>query len=150
MCVFYCSFCVVGVGKVLAFTALSIPERESRILSWLVPNDAVQLALQGILIEKDVLELRPSYLPACLLDENVELQLVQRYFTSEAWVAVSNAIGAMSGVVTYYCKICDMDTKDDECIVCDACLCWMHMSCTGLSKAPKKRKWFCKTCAGQP
>jgi hypothetical protein len=115
---------VIGVCKVLAFTALSIPERESRILSWLVSNDTVQLVLQGILIEMDVLAL---HLSPCLLDENVEIQLVQRYFTSEAWVAVSNAVGAMSAVVMYYCKICDLDTTDDECIVCDACLCWMHV-----------------------
>lgn len=50
----------------------------------------------------------------------------------------------------YYCQVCERDLEHQEegllFICCDRCLQWMHLSCTSLKAAPKKKEWFCQLC----
>ena len=68
-------------SKLLPFNRLSVHDKEKAILSWLLSADIVNFALRGQLVDEDQIEVRPELLSPALVDENVELKLVQIFFT---------------------------------------------------------------------
>ena len=64
------------------------------MLSWFV-DQAVSIAVLKDckeLIEEKSVEVRPEGLPDAILDENVDVHLIWKYFTSDAWVLVKDVI----------------------------------------------------------
>jgi hypothetical protein len=133
-------------SKLLPFTNLHVHEKERVILSWLFTDDIVNCTLKGKLIDEEQIEVQPELLSPALLDENVELKLIQRFFTKDGWLALNSTVKALRKHVTFFCIVCKMDVKKSLTICCDSCLLWCHLTCAGLSKPPKKKHWFCKEC----
>ena len=121
------------------------------MLSWFV-DQAVSIAVLKDckeLIEEKSVEVRPENLPDAILDENVDVHLIRKYFTSDAWVLVKDVIARKTTNHVYTCKICHHDLHQFPSIVCDHCLTWFHMKCMGLKQSPKGRHWFCRECLSQ-
>ena len=64
------------------------------ILKWFIDPEVVEAVLKkpNELIDEDQVEVRPENLPDTLLDENVDVYLVRRYFTNDAWLVIKNVI----------------------------------------------------------
>ena len=90
------------------------------------------------LIDEDQVEVRPENLPDTVLDENVDVHLVRRYFTNDAWLVIKDVIKQKSSNPVYTCKTCFHDLSESVSIVCDHCLSWFHMNCSGLTQRPKQ------------
>ncbi len=111
------------------------------MLSWFVDDEVATLALKDprSLIEEQQVEVLPEKLPDAVLDENVDEHLIRRCFTNDAWLLVKDAITRKRSHPVY-------DLQDLPSIVCEHCLSWYHLKCTGLRKEPKVKHWFCRGC----
>ena len=77
------------------------------ILLWFVDPAIAEMALsQRGLIQEDGVEVLPERVTACCLDENVNLQLCRKYFTSDGWLAVQNVVEAIKKDPVWYCGRC--------------------------------------------
>ena len=78
----YCTLTVVVV-----FSLITV------ILSWLVDKKVAEQALKrDILIEEDDVECRPEKVSAAIADENVDVHLVRKYFTADAWLVLQDVL----------------------------------------------------------
>ena len=98
------------------------------------------------LVKKTEVESRPEKVPSSVLDDNVEVSLVRHYFTNDAWPLVEDVIKRKRLMNVWLCNCCNKHFNIDESIVCEHCLLWYHFSCVGISKLPKKKIWFCRSC----
>ena len=46
------------------------------MLKWLVDNEVLELALNGVLIEEESVEYRPEVMPNAVFDESVDIFLI--------------------------------------------------------------------------
>ncbi|KAG0423975.1 hypothetical protein HPB47_000272 [Ixodes persulcatus] len=75
--------------KLRPFRDLPSKEKELRILRCLIPQGPQKEVQQGkILLDEDQVETIPSRIPETILDQDVDLSSVQKYFTEDGWVAV--------------------------------------------------------------
>ena len=116
------------------------------LLSWFVDEVTSQAALDGILIDEDKVECMPEKIPMALLDENVDVYLIRKYFTADAWLVIEDVLKQKKGNPTWMCEICHKNLSLDQSIGCDSCLKWFHFKCAGITKYPKKKTWFCRPC----
>ena len=118
------------------------------MLEWFVGARIAKSAIEGKLIEEEEVETRPEHVSASCLDENVCIRNIQKYFTYDGWEALTHVVEALKRQTVWYCGRCTNVINDDEedSVVCDLCLTWFHFRCTGLKKAPKASKWFCRQC----
>ena len=115
------------------------------MLRWFVDEAILQAALKGQLIEEDV-ECRPEKVSNALLDENVDVYLVRKYFSQEAWMIVEDVLRRKRECPVWICSLCCQDLHCQPSIICECCLEWYHFRCVGLSGQPKKKNWFCRSC----
>ena len=123
------------------------------MLRWFVDPKIVEAVLRkpkGVLIEEDQVEVRPENLPDAILDENVDVHLIRRHFSNDAWMVVQGVVGQKRSNPMYVCKICYHNLIESQSIVCEHCLSWFHVKCTGLKNLPKQRYWFCRGCHESP
>ena len=122
------------------------------MLTWLVDAKVVDVVLKtpGKLVEEEDVEVRPEKLPDGILDENIDIHLIRRYFSNDAWLMVMDVIKQKQDNPVYVCKICSHDLHEQPSIVCDHCLQWFHVQCVGLKNIPKKKHWFCRECHLSP
>lgn len=122
------------------------------MLKWFVDAKVVDAVLQKSkfpLIEEEQVEVCPENLPDAVLDENVDIHLIRRYFTNDAWLLLKDVVKQKISN-TYSCKTCSHDLDEAESIVCDHCLSWYHVKCTGLKSVPKQKHWYCRRCHQSP
>ena len=63
------------------------------ILSWFVDKAVVTEVLnKGTLIDEESVECVPEKIPDSIVDENVDVHLVCKHFTSDAWSLVEEVI----------------------------------------------------------
>ena len=64
------------------------------ILKWFVNGEVALLAMKDPkhLIQEESVEVRPEKLPDSVVDENVDVHLVRKYFISDAWLLVKDVI----------------------------------------------------------
>ena len=122
------------------------------MLKWFVD---VEVAAGAIghprkLIEEEHVEVRPERLPDAVLDENVDVNLIRKFFTQDAWLAVMDVVGKKRSKPVYVCKLCYHDLHKESSIVCELCLSWHHLKCVGLKQAPKSKNWYCRGCHSHP
>ena len=53
-----------------------------------VEDVAKRVTTSKSLIEEKEVEVRPEYVPTAALDENVDVYIVRKFFTSDAWLTV--------------------------------------------------------------
>ena len=60
------------------------------MLSWFVGTDVAAAAIRcpDKLIDEENVEVCPEKLPDAILDENVHVHLIRRFFTNDAWLLV--------------------------------------------------------------
>ena len=102
--------------------------------------------MRGELIDEDKVECRPEKIPNCVLDKNVDVQLVRHYFTSDAWMTLDMVLKEKAKKIVWICTVCNKDLHSELSIFCDLCLQWYHWRCVGLIAEPKSRNWFCRSC----
>ena len=75
------------------------------MLGWLVDREGVTAVLKDPkqLIQEISVEVQLDNLPDAVLDENVDIQLIHRYFSNDAWLLGQDVI---SRNPVYTCKIC--------------------------------------------
>ena len=117
------------------------------ILSWFVDKPIVDRAIkQHQLIKEEDVECKPERVTEAVVDENVDIHLVRKYFTSDAWMLVEEVVKHKSTKMTWTCRTCFHDLHTEQSIICDSCLLWFHCRCVGLKRLPKCRNWFCRSC----
>ena len=117
------------------------------IMSWFVDKAVMTEALNnGTLIDEESIEYVPEKLPDSIVDENVDVHLVRKYFTSDAWSLVEEAIKVKNEKLMWICNVCHHDLTPPS-LVCDGCLLWYDFNYVKLSKQPKTRHWFCRNCS---
>lgn len=117
------------------------------VLSWFVDKDiACQAIKSGGIIEEEEVECRPEKIPHSSLDENVDIGLVRKYFSYDAWLVIEGVIQQKKQKMVWACTTCNRDLHSEPSIICDLCLLRHHFSCVALSKNPKGKTWFCRSC----
>ncbi|XP_041459223.1 transcription initiation factor TFIID subunit 3-like [Lytechinus variegatus] len=145
---------VVGLPKrkkrqTIPFSRLHPCEKDQAVVSWLVGEElAKRSILRGYMIEEVDVEVRPEKLPSRILDEQVDVNRMRKYFTKDAWSLVQDVVAAKRNDPRWTCPICnlDLDDIDSPTLGCDACLEWFHLKCLGKASQPKAAKWFCSVC----
>ena len=122
------------------------------MLKWFVDADVAANAIQcpRNLIDEEHVEVRPERLPDAVLDENVDVNLIRKFFTQDAWLLVMDTLMQKQSKSVYVCKHCYHDLDEAPSVVCDHCLSWHHLSCVGLKQAPKSKNWYCRCCHSHP
>ena len=103
----------------------------------------------GILIGEDDVECQPDKIPSAIIDENVDIYQVRKYFSQDAWCLLEHVVSQKAKNMTWMCTVCYHDLHSpgaEPSVICDACLRWYHFSCVGLLKQPKAKQWFCRPC----
>ena len=118
------------------------------MLKWFVDKEIASAVLQDPrkLIEEENVEVQPECVSNAVLDENVDIHLVRKHFTDDAWKQVMGVIKQKHANPVYLCKICSHDLHELASIICDHCLTWYHLQCVGLKQNPKARYWCCREC----
>ena len=122
------------------------------MLQWFVNVDVAISVLnnQNQLIEEDQVEARPEKLPDAVLDENVDVHLIRKYFSHDGWLLVNSVVQQKKINSTFVCNNCFHDADSSPSIACDHCLLWFHMKCVGLAHGPNTKYWFCRSCNENP
>ena len=117
---------------------------------WFVDSPEIESAFKtGSLIEEHQIECHPEEVSNAILDENVDIHLVRRYLTNNAWKLIEDVVERKKDCDVWLCKICHHDLHDsnaEQSIICDSCLEWYHFSCAGVNTPPKMTYWFCRNC----
>ena len=101
---------------------------------------------EGMLLGEESVECLPKKLPSALLDENLDINIIRKYFDSDGWTAVTRAHETRKQQ-SWTCQVCTGILVDSSpSIGCESCLNWSHWKCVGLTKKPRKKFWFCKEC----
>ena len=140
------------VGTVVPFSKLQPKEKNKQIMLWLTGDiEKTDKALDGVslLSGNDV---KPfNSLPDSLLDQCVDIYRVEKFFDKVGWKNVLSTIRKKEKT-PWTCLVCShkvKGAKHEESVLCDRCLLWCHLNCTGLKQLPKRRNWFCKVCKGK-
>ena len=118
------------------------------MLQWFVNVGVANSVLknQKQLIEEEQVEVCPEKLPDAVLDENVVVHLIRKYFSHDAWLLINSVVQKKINSIF----VCFHDADACASIACDHCLSWFHMKCVGLVHGPKTKYWFCRSCNKNP
>ena len=123
------------------------------MLRWFVDEDVAEATYKSLgkkVVKGEDVETKPERVPNAVLDENVDLHLVRKYFLNDAWLVVTNVVHQKQRNPVYVCKSCYHDLHKQPSIMCDHCLMWYHIQCTGLKHEPKAKYWYCCDCHDCP
>ena len=71
---------------------------------------------------------------------------IERYCNEAVWMAVLKLIGKKKKC-KWTCSLCERNiNQNEESVICERCLTWVHLTCTKLKMLPKRSKWFCIGC----
>jgi zinc finger SWIM domain-containing protein 3 len=131
-----------------SFIKLPVSAKEQIVLSWFVDCTVVGRVLEqhGQLIKEEEVECIPEKINNAVLDENVDIYLIRKYFSNDAWLLVEDVLSRKRENVSWICVSCNQDLHSRQSIICDLCMNWHHLDCVGLTKIPKTRNWFCRCC----
>ena len=102
------------------------------MLSWFLDHQVKETVLaRKWLVEEEDVEIRPERIPSACL-EDVCIQSIQKYFSRDAWCALTNVLDVLRSNPVWYCGICDEAEKS---IKCHSCLTWFHFHFTCIKKA---------------
>ena len=74
------------------------------LLSWFVDEEVAKDAIDGsLLIEEGHVECKPERIPDSILDENVDVCLIRRYFSSDAWLLLDTVIKTKMENIVWIC-----------------------------------------------
>lgn len=159
-----------GRPKGSKLTAIGLPSKKNTIkpfkdkpindkliimLNWFVDDKTAKKSLKSnYCIEESEVEAIPSNIPSAILDNKVKINLIKKFFTSDAWKLVEEICKVKKQSNDWESPTCkkSLDTIVDEesqfkkSVGCDYCLEWYHLKCTGLKQYPRTTYWMCKSC----
>ena len=118
------------------------------MLAWFVDGNIAAAALQNpkTLIDESDIEVQQENISNAVLDDNVDLHIIRKFFTDDAWLLLTDVVKQKRKHHSYVCQVCFHNLDEEASILCDHCLLWSHMSCVGLKERPKSKWWFCRSC----
>lgn len=117
------------------------------MLKWFVEDNVARAALEEtVLVQEEEVEVRPECIPDAVMDENVDIHLIRRFFSHDAWLVMEDTLSRKRRNFVYLCRYCAHDVHESVSVACDCCLLWFHLKCVGLKKEPKQKYWFCRQC----
>ena len=118
------------------------------MLNWFVDGPVLEAATKHPrrLIGEEEVEVRPEVLPDATIDEGVNVHQIRKYFTTDAWTLLQEAVTTKRDNYVFKCNSCFHDLDESPSIVCDHCLFWYHINFVGLKQRPKSKYWFCRQC----
>lgn len=81
------------------------------MLRWFVEDNIVEMAIKSLgkyLIDEEDVETRLERVPCAVLDENVDVHLIRKFFTNDAWLVVVNVLEQSKGIQTLYVNAATM------------------------------------------
>ena len=87
------------------------------MLSWFVEHSIAKQALTGTLIEEEDIECRPERVTNAVIDENVDIYIVRRFFTHDAWKLIEDLQLSKRNINQWPCKSCEHDVHSERSIV---------------------------------
>lgn len=142
---------VIGLPKKRMRSSKCAPfQKKSSIeMYWFVRKDyATKVILKdNFIISEELVEQRPELVSSSCLDSLVNIEIIRKRCTTEAWKAIEMVYGEKRRNPIYICETCtlDADTKEAS-VMCSSCLEWQHLSCARLKLFPKAKHWFCNKC----
>ena len=131
------------IKKPLPFSRLG-PKGKDRIILECLINERIVVnnALGGKkLVMPEELRCITSISDTIRDSNNTDVYRVERYFSKVAWENVLILL-AEKEKMKWYCLTCSKAIVNKECIICERCLLWCHLSCTSLKKIPRQKNWF--------
>lgn len=127
-----------SAGGPKPFLKMPVETKTKRVLQWLGvgQSDIKNVMATKIPIKK--LMVAADSINNAVLDEHVDIYLVRPMFTATLWTKITKAVEDKRKANVWLCGHCNRDLQDGGCILCDCCLSWFHLSCCGVSRAPKK------------
>ena len=71
------------------------------------------------LIEEEDVEVHPEKLPDAIFDENVDVHLIRKFFSQDAWLLVTEVVKQKQDKPLYICLYCLHDLGEAPSMVCD-------------------------------
>ena len=81
------------------------------MLSWFVEHSIAKQALTGTLIEEEDIDCRPERVTNAVIDENVDIYIVRRFFTLDAWKLIEDLQLSKRNINQWPCKSCSLRKK---------------------------------------
>ncbi len=90
------------------------------MLKWFVDGDIAEACIKNPnrLAEEEDVEVKPEKLPHAVLDENVDVNLIRRFFSQDAWLLVEEVVKQKGNNPVYTCRYCSHDLGEDHSIEC--------------------------------
>ena len=130
-------------NKPLPFLYRSLEDKELMLLECFVSKERAVTARLRTIEEVNVL---PQTVSSKITDKNVDINLVKKYFSTDAWKIVEQVFNLKLKDPKLICGSCCHDLKDKKSIGCDGCLEWYHLQCMGIKTIPKTKYWMCLIC----
>ncbi|KAH8040566.1 hypothetical protein HPB51_011394 [Rhipicephalus microplus] len=128
------------------YAELPVKEKKLKLLMWLTGAHNAAEAIRGKLLEEDAVKQRSELVHNSIRDENVDINVVRRFFSDDAWEAVKMVVD-IKNQESWNCNECNSNLEDNDSVMCDYCLTWSHLPCVGLQKKPKTKLWKCRVCS---
>jgi len=93
----------------------------------MLPSHLVTKALQSEVLEYEELICNSLEFSLRLLDENVNWASMQKFFTKEAWVKITNLMSKLEEDPKWKCGVCYNDLSLSESVVCESYLYYVHI-----------------------
>ena len=121
-----------------------------RYLQWFVEKKIALAVLDGKqMIEQNEIQISPEKITDAILDKNIDIHLIRKYFSRDAWQTVIGAVKLNMANCYFTCKCCNYDADESPSVLCELCLCCMALSLLcGTKSQPKVRYWYCRSCIG--
>ena len=127
--------------KPVPFVLKSDADKEQMILTWILKDD---VGGENRLKSRTDLKV---HMPVNLLDSNIDIYMVQKYFIRGAFMCLKTQLKALKDSAIWLCGTCHEDTAHHtQAVACDSCLTWHHAKCISSGNIPKARYWYCKHC----
>ena len=96
-------------------------------------------------ITEEYVETVPQNIPSCVLDNEIDLNLIRDFFTEDGWIAVTVVFNLRKDL-PWCCKKCNGDLTEIRSVGCDSCLGWFHYHCANIKTEPRVKYWYCLNC----
>ena len=100
------------------------------MLKWFVEHEIAERAIkQQVMIEEDQVEVMPKEVPDAVLDDNVDIHLIRKHFTADAWLLDKNVLDRKKANAVYTCGSCYHEISESPSLICEHCLQWYIECC---------------------
>ena len=84
------------------------------MLSWFLDHRVKEAVLaRKRLVEEEDVEIRFERIQSVCLEEDTCIQSVQKYFSRDAWCALTNVLDVLWSNLVWYCGICAKEINDE-------------------------------------